>query len=119
MKILTKLAFMSSMVFASSTMAHSDGHGKVDKSKILQAAQTSAKTLTFKDKGMSVGKLDSSWNKVSKENFKIIEETGEGVLVRATNENNHQTIFFMVSRGGKVMEVKDEQAFNHDHGHSH
>jgi len=119
MKILTKFAVISTMIFVTSAVAHSDGHGKVDKTTILQAAQTSAKTLTFKDKGMSVGKLDSSWNKVAKENFKIVEETSEGVLVKATNDKNQQTLFFMVSKGGKVMNVKDAEVFKHDHGHSH
>ena len=99
--------------------AHGDGHGEVDKNKILQAAQSSAKALTFKDKGMSVGKLDSSWNKEAKDKFIIVEETRDGILVKATNGQNDQTLLFMISRTGKVMEVKDEKRFKHEHGHAH
>ncbi|KGJ90351.1 DUF6488 family protein [Colwellia psychrerythraea] len=119
MKTLSKLAVISTLLFTTSVFAHGDGHGEVDKKKILQAAQTSAKALTFKDKGMSVGKLDGSWNKVAKDNFTIVEETREGILVKATNAQNHQTLLFMVSKTGKVMEVKDEKMFKHEHGHAH
>ncbi|GGZ79794.1 DUF6488 family protein [Paraglaciecola chathamensis] len=119
MKILIKLAAITAIIFTTSAMAHSDGHGKVDKKKILQAAQTSAKALTFKDKGMSVGKLDSSWNKVTKDNFTVVEETRDAVLLKATNAQNNQTLLFIVSKAGKVMNVKDEKMFKNEHGHAH
>lgn len=119
MKALITLVLASTLVFTSSAFAHGDGHGKVDEKKLIQAAQTLTKTLTFKDKGMSVGKLDSSWNKVAKEKFKIVEESDESILVKATNAKNHQTLYFVVSKSGKVLEVKEEKVFKHDHGHSH
>jgi len=119
MKVLIKLAAIKIIVFTTSVMAHSEGHGKVEKSKIIQAAQTSAKALTFKDKGMSVGKLDSSWNKVTKDNFTVVEETRDAVLLKATNAQNSQTLLFIVSKAGKVMDVKDEKMFKNEHGHSH
>lgn len=119
MKILIKLAAITAIVFTTSAMAHSDGHGKVDKNKILASAQTSAKTLTFKDKGMSVGKLDSSWNKVSKDSYKLVEETKEALIVKAINNENNQTIYFKISKAGKVIDVNDARSFKGSHGHSH
>jgi len=119
MKILSKLAVISTFLFTTSVFAHGDGHGEVDKNKILQAAQTSAKGLTFKDKGMSVGKLESSWNKVSKDSFKLVEETKEAIIVKAINNVNKQTIYFKVSKAGKVLDVKDATSFKGSHGHSH
>ena len=58
---------------------------------------------------MSVGKLDSSWNKVTKDNFTVVEETRDAVLLKATNAQNSQTLLFIVSKAGKVMDVKDEK----------
>ena len=91
----------------------------MDEKNIIQAAQTLAKTLTFKDKGMSVGKLDSTWNNVAKDKFEIVEQSADSMLVKASNDQNHQTLFFVVSKSGKVMDVKEEKAFKHDHGHAH
>ncbi|OKY27813.1 DUF6488 family protein [Thalassotalea sp. PP2-459] len=119
MKTLKKLAVISTLLFTTSAFAHGDGHSEVDKKKILQAAQTSAKTLTFKDKGMSVGKLDGSWNKVAKDSFKFVEETKEAIIVKAMNNENNQTIYFKISKAGKVLDVKDESSFKDYHGHSH
>lgn len=119
MKIIRQSILVSTLVFTASVFAHGGGHGKLDESKIIQAAQTYAKTLTFKDKGMSFGKLDSTWNKVAKDNFEVVEETADSILVKATNTQNHQTIFFVVSESGKVLEVKEEKVFKHEHGHSH
>lgn len=119
MKALIKIALVSTFVLSASAMAHSDGHGKVDKKKIIASAQTSAKALAFKDKGMSVGKLDSSWNTVSKDSFKLVEETKEAIIVKAINNENNQTIYFKVSKAGKVLDVKDATSFKGSHGHSH
>ena len=119
MKSLLKLVLTSALLLSSSAFAHSDGHGKVDEKKIIQAVQSLTKTLTFKDKGMSVGKLDGSWSKVAKESFEVVEQNSDTLLVKATNAKNHQTLFFVVSKSGKVLEVKEEKVFKHDHGHSH
>lgn len=119
MKSLLTLVLTSSLLLSSFAFAHSDGHGKVDDKKIIQAAQTLAKTLTFKDKGMSVGKLDSTWNKVAKEKFEVVEKSADSILVKATNPQISQTLFFVVSKGGKVLEVKEKKVFKHDHGHAH
>ena len=119
MKALVKLALISAFVISTSAIAHSEGHGKVDKKKILASALTSAKALTFKDKGMSIGKLDSSWNKVSKDSFELVEETDEVIVVKAKNDENNQTIFFKLSRAGKVLDVQDERSFKGAHGHTH
>ena len=119
MKTLMHLLLVATFAFTSSAFAHGDGHGKVDKKKIIQAAQTSAKMLTFKDRGMSAGKLDSSWNDVSKSNFELVEETKDAIIVKANNAQNQQTLYFNVSKGGKVLDVKDAKSFEHAHGHTH
>ncbi|REL35641.1 DUF6488 family protein [Thalassotalea euphylliae] len=116
---ISRLVLASTLIFTSSAFAHGDGHSKLDQSKIIQAAQTSAKMLTFKDKGMSVGKLDSSWNKVAKGAFKLVEETDNAIIVKATNTNNQQTLLFNVSKGGKVLDVKEAKSQSGEHGHSH
>lgn len=118
MKTLIKLLCIFTLLFTTQLTAH-EGHGKVDKNQIVQAAQKSAKILTFKDKGMAVGKLDKSWNRVPKEHFKVIEENHDAIIVKATNMQNKQTLYFTVSKGGKVKDVKDVKAFEHAHGHSH
>jgi len=119
MKALVQLILISTLVVTTSVMAHGDGHGKLDKKKIIQAALTSAKMLTFKDKGMSVGKLDSSWNQVAKDQFEMVEESKDTVIVKAKNTQNSQVLYFTVSKGGKVLDVKDAKTFEHAHGHGH
>ncbi len=119
MKALIKLVLTATVLFNGVVFAHSEGHGRVDVNQVIQAAQTAAKTLTFRDKGMSVGKLDSSWNKVAKDAFRIVEESDNTLLIKATNEHTNQTVFFVVSKGGKVLDVKAADSFKQDHGHSH
>ena len=119
MKMLKHLVFVSTVVFATSVWAHGEGHGNADIEQVTQAAQTTAKMLTFKDKGMSVGKLDSSWNSVGQGEFELVEETQQGFIVKATNKKNQQTLFFKINKLGTVLDVKDAKAFSHSHGHAH
>lgn len=119
MRTLIKFILLATFLMSTHAQAHSEGHGKVDTQQILKAAQKSAKILAFKDKGMSVGKLDSSWGKVSKDNFKVVEESDKAIIVKATNDKNNQTLYFTVNKHGKVMDVKEAKAFKHSHGHSH
>ena len=118
MKSLIKLIFLAALSTSTAAMAHGEGHGKVDEKKVIQAAQNVAKKLTFKDNGMSVGKLDSSWNKVAKEQFELVEESDKAIIVKAINNANQQTLFFKVSKSGQVLDVKDANSFKNTHGHS-
>lgn len=117
--VLVTATLISTLIISSSAFAHSGGHGKVDKNTIIQAAQIATKTLTFKDKGMSVGKLDSSWNQVAKDKFELVEETSSQFIVKATNNQNQQTLYVKITKAGKVIDVKDASSFKNTHGHSH
>lgn len=119
MNKLLSIITLCGALLSSNAFAHGEGHGKVDQNKVIQAAQTFAKKLTFKDLGMSVGKLDTSWSKVDKSRFKFLEEAKDVYLVRATNNENAQTLYFVLSKEGKILSVKDAEIFEHDHGHKH
>jgi len=119
MNILKKIILVSSLALSTSVYAHSDGHGKVTSQKILEIAQTSAKMLSFKDHGMSVGKIDKSWNDVSKEQFSIVEEAETNYLVKAINTKTKETLYFNISKKGEINNVKKGQEVNKGHGHSH
>ncbi len=67
MKLLKAFLLLVIVVTSSGAMAHGGGHGAIEGDKAVALAQTSAKMLTFKSYEMSVGKLDESWNQVTKE----------------------------------------------------
>jgi hypothetical protein len=119
MKILTHLLLISAISVSSSALAHSTGHAKVNAAKAIEIAQTSAKTLTFKDLGMSLGKIDQSWNNVDKQYFKVVEQGESGYIVKAFNGQNNQTVYFKISEKGEIEDVKDAKAFSQAHAHSH
>jgi len=119
MNILKKIILISSLALSTSVFAHSDAHGKVTAEKVIEIAQTSAKMLSFKDHGMSVGKIDKSWNDVSKEQFRIVEEREASYLVKAVNTKTKETFYFNISKKGEINDVKEGRALNRGHGHSH
>jgi arylamine N-acetyltransferase len=75
--------------------------------------------LTFKDHGMSVGKIDKSWNDLTKEQFRIVEEGKSNFIVKAINTKTKKTLYFNISKKGEIKDVKDGSAFSDGHGHSH
>ena len=110
MKHIKVLTIASALLASSNAFAHGGAHGEVSVMEVIQAAQTTAKTLTFKNNGMSVGKLDTSWNKVAQGDFELVE---------ATNSENGETLFFSISKKGKVLNVEKATSFDKGHGHSH
>lgn len=119
MNILKKIILISTLAMSATVFAHSDGHGKISADKVILIAQTTAKMLTFKDHGMSVGKIDKSWNDLTKEQFRIVEEKKSNFIVKAINTKMKKTLYFNISKNGEVKDVKDGSAFNEGHGHSH
>jgi len=119
MNKLFKLIIIASLAISGAVFAHSGGHGQVSGQKAVTIAQTSAKMLTFKDHGMSVGKIDKSWEKVTKEHFSLLEQSHGSYIVKGVNPASGQTLFFTVSKQGQVLEVTDPANFKADHGHAH
>lgn len=120
MKTLAKLLLITLTFISSAVFAHGgDSHGKANPAKALEIAQSTAKKLTFKANGMSIGKIDKSWNNIAKEDFIMVEMNDEAYLVKAKNKANDQELFFIVGKDGKVKDVKDGKSFSKGHGHSH
>lgn len=123
MKKLTGLLFTAMITLTTNAFAHGDGHGQeptqISLNKAIELAQTSAKMLTFKDHGMSVGKIDASWNQVSKNQFSIKEQSEHQYIVAAYNQKLDQTLYFTVSKMGRVISVERAKAFKQNHGHAH
>ena len=119
MNILKKIILISTLAISASTFAHSDGHGKISTDKVISIAQASAKMLTFKDHGMSVGKIDKSWNDLTKEQFRIVEEGQSNFIVKAINTETKRVLYFNISKSGEIKDVKAGGAFSDGHGHSH
>jgi hypothetical protein len=119
MNIFKKIILISTLAMSATTFAHSDDHGEINADKVISIAQTSAKMLTFKDHGMSVGKIDKSWNDLAKEQFRIVEERESNFIVKAINTKTKKTLYFNISKNGEVKDVKSGSAFSDGHGHSH
>lgn len=116
-KVIVILGFLSGLFFVELAHAHLGGHGELDGAKVIGLAQTSAKMLTFKAGSMSVGKLEPSWNDVTRTRFNIVEETKETFIISALNPKNEQRLYFIVSKNGMVEDVQDAKQFNKVHGH--
>lgn len=119
MRVFKKIILVSSLLMSASVFSHSDGHGTVNAGQVIELAQASAKLLSFKDRGMSVGKVDDSWAVVTKENFDIVEGNESNYIVKAVNAKTKQVLYFMISKNGEVKDVIDGSVFNRSHGHSH
>lgn len=119
MTFFKSIMLISALVISASTFAHSDGHGQINADKVISIAQTSAKMLTFKDHGMSVGKIDKSWNDLTKDQFRIVEEGKSNFIVKAMNTKTKKVLYFDISKKGEIKDVKSGGSFRDGHGHSH
>ncbi|WDE03406.1 hypothetical protein SG34_018645 [Thalassomonas viridans] len=119
MKTFVKFIMVATFALSAAVQAHTGGHGQISAGKAVTIAQTSAKMLTFKDHGMSVGKIDKSWEKVAKENFTLVEKGAGAYIVKGVNPASHQTLYFTISKQGQVIEVAEPASFKSDHGHAH
>ncbi|WP_414630999.1 DUF6488 family protein [Alteromonas australica] len=48
-----------------------------------------------------------------------VEATEREYIVKATNSENGETLFFSISKKGKVLNVEKATSFDKGHGHSH
>jgi len=119
MNLLKTTALISLLLWSASTLAHSDGHGKIDADKAINIAQTSAAKLTFKSYGMSVGKIDKSWNDVKETQFVVVEEGEDNYIVKATNPKISEVLYFDIRKNGKITDVNNSNVFKKGHGHTH
>jgi len=119
MNIFKKLILISTLVMSASVFAHSGAHGQINAAKAIQIAQTSAKMLTFKAHGMSVGKIKKSWENVKKAQFEIVKKNPANYVVKATNNKAEEVLYFTISKAGEVIDVKDAGSYKQGHGHAH
>lgn len=119
MKTLLNITLIAILTFTSAVFAHGDGHGAMTETRALSIARAVTKAMTFKDRGYSAGKLDESWNKVSRQAYKVVEENSEEVIIKVTNASNQQTLFVKLNHSGSVIDVKNDGDFITGHGHQH
>jgi alpha-galactosidase len=119
MKYIFKITTLAFIVLSMSVSAHSDGHGKLKSNQVIEIAQQMAMSLTFKANDTSVGKIPQSWSKVAIDKFHIVEEGEEAYVVKGTNQEANQSLYFLIDKTGKMIDVKDVKSFNKGHGHSH
>ena len=108
MQSMIKFALISlivAMLSVSQVNAHPGGHGKISAIEAKELALRAAKMLTFKDHGMSVGKIDKSWATVSFDQFNVVQENGARFILQADNSVTKETLYFTVSKQGEVMAV--------------
>lgn len=121
MKILTKVLLVLSVFVSLSVNAHPGGHGEmrleIGDTQALDIVRSMTKAMTFKDRGYSVGKLDSSWAKVAKKEFVLTEESSSAFVYKVTNSENKQTLIININKNGRVQSVKDVSIKHHGHKH--
>ena len=108
-KLLSALT-LCSVLLSVNVMAHSDhDHDEISGQQAVSVALKSVKQMTFKDMGFEAGKLDESWKAVSAEQFSVVSiEDGYYVV---SGKNGDKALFFKVSSGGRVLDVKTSNAF--------
>jgi len=103
-KIIYSLILCLSLV-TGQALAHSGGHDNIAAGDATRIAQTAAKMLTFKDHGFKVGQLSKSWEKVSREHYKLEQLEQHYYLVSAFNSENKQKLYFKVGKEGQVLDI--------------
>lgn len=90
-----------------SAFAHGE-HGKISAKEAIQVAIKANQKLTFKDFGFKVEKLNESWKKLAKDDFKLYAAQANRYIVSASNKANNKTIYFLMSMSGEVLKVNQE-----------
>ncbi|QQX78807.1 hypothetical protein JK628_14675 [Shewanella sp. KX20019] len=119
MKKLSIIICAALVSLSSQAFAHGDGHSVMEADAAVKLAQTSAKMLSFKDHGMSVGKIDDSWSQVAKSEFVLSEQAKDGFIIKGYNAKIGQTLYFTIDKSGQVKTVEESKKFNKSHGHAH
>ena len=108
MKKLVSAAALCCILISGGAMAHAD-HGIISSQQAVAIAVKSVQQMTFKDFGFEVGKLGDSWKEVAAEQFSVVS-IEEGYYV-VSAKNADKTLFFKISNGGRVLDVKATNAF--------
>ena len=103
--ILIILLFNTGSVFAHGA------HGKISAKEAIQVAIKTTQKLTFKDFGFEVGKLNGSWKKLSKNDFKLYAVQANRYIVSASNKTNNKTIYFLMSMSGEILKANSTAEF--------
>ena len=103
-KILLLLTFLvitqSQIVFA-----HGGGHGPISETRAIDVASFTVNQFVHFDSGLDFGKLNKSWNAISKDE-KRIHRKGDGYyIVSATNKQEGKTLYVLMSIGGEVYDA--------------
>ncbi|RYV00561.1 hypothetical protein SOPP22_17285 [Shewanella sp. OPT22] len=121
MRLLSVIVTVTTLLIVQPSFAHGDGHGHqptLSADGAISVAVKAAKKMSFKDMGLAIGKLDTSWGKINPENFKVVERNAMGYIIVATNDDT-ETLVFSVSKEGRLIDVVNRQTFEKSHGHSH
>lgn len=110
MKILLT-TLTSLVIFVSSPVMSHAGHSHISEEQAINSAVKSAKQMTFKDYGFSVGKLDSSWKTTSKQNVTASAQQNGYFLISVNNVTLDTTLYFKVAKTGEVIDVS-KNTFN-------
>ena len=93
------------LLFMGQVQAHSKGHGGMSAADAVELAHRSAQKLAFKDLGLAIGNLDSSWKNVGKKRFVIKQDKGHSYVISATHPDSKETLFFQISKSGQLQHV--------------
>ncbi|UUO25033.1 hypothetical protein FGD67_18820 [Colwellia sp. M166] len=110
MKSIITALFITLMFSTSLVFAHGD-HEKISPKAAIQVAAKATQQLTFKDLGFKVGKLSESWKNLTTDDLKLQSADGNRYIISANNKSDNQTIYFLMTISGEVLNVNSEARF--------
>lgn len=108
MKKLISSLVLSLTLMTGQAFAHSGGHGNIAAGDATRIARTAAKMLTQQAHGFEIGKLDSSWQQVAREHYKLEQLQQHFYLVSAVNPKNKQKLYFKVGKEGQILDISEQ-----------
>lgn len=109
MKKYLSLILFAAISFNSQWLsAHAD-HGFINATQAKSIALSMTKKLSVKDLGYSVGKLDSSWRKITSSDVTVLPSDSGKHQVRVNNAEAKKSIVVSLSANGEVLSVKPQQ----------
>ncbi len=105
-KILVVIGFwIMSLVYGQAVLAHGDGHAAINDEQAVTVATAAVAELVASDVGLGFGKLDPSWNRVSKNAKRVESKKGGYYIVSVQNKGEGRTLFILMSEGGAVYDA--------------
>ena len=103
-KILLLLSLLL-MSHSQTALSHGGGHGPISEPKAIEVATFTINQFVHFDAGLGFGKLNKSWNSISKDG-KRIHKKGDGYyIVSATNKQESKTLYILMSVGGELYDA--------------